>query len=442
MQENKFKINIILNKNISVWLVLILLNTCRSSGTVLSEINPVSTADNSTLNQVRSLTYAEDKGSEKVTIVFDRKIYYKSRFLDKNSKKNIPYRLYLDLINSKLPGSIKNIQCPESSNIKRIRIAQKDTVTTRIVLEIENIIYREDYKIYKLDSPPRIVIELLSNKKYAAFKKSKSKPIPSRSSRESGKQKKGISTEENQSQQISSRKTEIKFDECIIVIDPGHGGRDPGAVGYNNILEKDVCLPIALELKKMLDEKLKCKTILTRDRDRFVSIEERAQIANSNQADFFISIHANSHEDERLTGIETYYLNFSSDATARKVAARENFTTPEKIGDLEMILFDLLHNGKINKSSILAGYVHNALVKELSNKFKSVRNLGVKHAPMRVLIDVDMPGILIEAAFISNPSEAKLLTSKSYHQALARAILDGIHNLENSPKTASYYREN
>jgi N-acetylmuramoyl-L-alanine amidase len=203
-------------------------------------------------------------------------------------------------------------------------------------------------------------------------------------------------------------------------------------------MEKDVCLSISLELKNMMREKFKCEIIFTRDSDMFVSLDERAEIANRNNADLLISIHANSHEDATLTGIETYYLNFSSDATARSVAARENFTTPSEISDLELILFDLLQSNKINQSSILAGYLHNSIVNNVSNKYRDLRNLGVKHAPMRILIEADMPCVLIETAFISSPTDSQRLTNKSYQQLLAKGILEGINNYTAKQETAFY----
>ncbi len=231
-------------------------------------------------------------------------------------------------------------------------------------------------------------------------------------------------------------------DLCVVVIDPGHGGKDPGAIGYKGIREKDVCLAIATELKKVLDEIPSCKALLTRTTDRFLSLDDRSAIANAHNADLFISIHANSHNDRKLKGIETYYLNFSSDETARRVAARENFTTPSKISDLEMILFDLMQSEKINKSSILAGYIHNALVSNIMKSYKDLRNLGVKHAPMRVLIDAEMPCILIETAFISNPTEARRLKTKDYQRLLAQAIVSGIDNYKVGHKTALYKTSN
>ena len=189
----------------------------------------------------------------------------------------------------------------------------------------------------------------------------------------------------------------------LIAVDAGHGGRDPGAVGYRGLKEKQISLAIALALQKAIDKRSGYKAIMTRTDDSFVSLEDRAKFAGEKKADLLISVHGNSHSDARINGVETYYLNFSSNDDARKVAARENFTTPEKVGDLELILFDLMQSDKTNVSSLLAGYVQSEITTLLaSGRYKDFRNLGVKHAPMRVLVEAEMPGIRIETGFISN----------------------------------------
>jgi len=384
------------------------------------------------LNVLSSLKHTRDSRSETVTIFLERTASYKSRFLDHNPRKNLPYRLYLDLLNTRLSPGITAIPHPDGSPVTRIRIARRNSHTTRVVLDFRKKIYRSDYEIVQLDSPPRIAVKLLNSAVPAAA------PHPQKSPRAPAASLPRQITQKPPAPAVNPPADEASSELCTIVIDPGHGGKDPGAIGYRGIREKDICLPIALELKRLFDSTIPCRTILTRTSDTFLSLEQRAEIANRNRADIFISVHANSHEDASLNGIETYYLNFSSDTTARKVAARENFTTPSKISDLEMILFDLMQSDKINTSSILAGYVHNALVDGLSRKNGSLRNLGVKHAPMRVLIDADMPGILLETAFISNAADCRLLKNKPYQKSIARAVVTGVRNFLDNRKTAFY----
>ncbi len=402
---------------------------------VVTEVAYGKTTQRKPRNAIIAIAHNEEPDSETVTITLQQEVQYKYRFLDKNPDKKRPFRLFLDLFNTDLSKTIKPVYNTKGSLIERIRFGQRQAHTIRVVLDCNRTIYQDHYVISRLTDPSRIVIKVFS-------KKRPKRPSPDKDPHLQEEDIPEATIAPDQSKPAKQKEVYTKpkksLEECIIVIDPGHGGKDPGATGYRGIKEKDVCLAIARELKRQLDEQLKCKNILTRDSDMFLSLDARGQIANSHNADIFISIHANSHEDTRLTGIETYYLYFSSDETARKVAARENFTTPEKISDLEIILFDLLQSEKINKSSLLAGFIHNSLVKNISKQYKNLRNLGVKHAPMRVLINPEMPCILIETAFLSNPSDAKRLKSKQYHQLLSHAIIEGIRSFMNDFKTAYY----
>jgi len=385
------------------------------------------------LNKVSRVAHTSSNKSEKIIISLKREVSYRARFLNNNPKQNLPYRLFVDLINTALDPKLKNTAVPGDSNISRIRTAQRNNTTARIVLDIKNKIYREDYEITQSNNPPAITIEFFNKKLERNVKKSTAKTSGGVTSAKEPPPGEAIPLPEKYTKKTSGKDPNL----CIVVIDPGHGGKDPGAIGYRGIKEKDVCLPLGLALEKLINSKKGYKAILTRKSDNFLSLDERGAIANKVNADIFISIHANSHENTRLTGIETYYLSFASDEDARKVAARENFTTATEISDLEMIFFDLLQNNKINQSSILAGYIHNAMVENISNKYnKKIRNLGIKHAPMRVLINAEMPCILIEAAFISNPKESKQLKSKSYQSTLAASIFNGIENFKSSSKTA------
>lgn len=418
----------------------------------------------------KSIAYEKDNTSERLVATLDHAVTFKSAPLEKDKSRNLPWRLYVDFQDACLAKSVQKTIHPDSARIHKIRVGNRDKTKVRIVFDLESSITRPEYTI-RLD-PDRLVLTIdfpFQTLKHSQKTTQKDKKIqleqttvavplqtPPDNKQSSVQQSSETippaatvptaanpPTPSGKHSQLESppaqvRSSKIKSNHCVIVIDPGHGGKDPGAIGYNGIKEKDVCLSIARILKKVLDKQPWCKTILTRSTDKFVSLEQRAKTANTNNADFFISIHTNSHEDEKLTGIETYYLNFSSDADARRVAARENFTTPDAISDLEMILFDLLQSDKINKSSILAGYIHSALINKLKQRYTDIRNLGIKHAPMRVLIDAEMPCVIIEAAFISNPTEAMLLKKNEHQRLLALAIVEGIHNFKNGITSAAY----
>ncbi|MFN2257018.1 MAG: N-acetylmuramoyl-L-alanine amidase, partial [Desulfuromonadaceae bacterium] len=165
---------------------------------------------------------------------------------------------------------------------------------------------------------------------------------------------------------------------------------------------------------------------LTRTEDVYLSLQQRTAIANRHGADVFISVHANASEDRRVRGTETFFLNFSKNEKAVEVAARENNMSLQEVGDLELILFDLMANSKINESSRLATEVQTSMIKRLNQRFSSIRDLGVRQGPFYVLLGADMPSILVEAAFISNSRDAKLLVNHKFQQTTAEGIARGV----------------
>jgi N-acetylmuramoyl-L-alanine amidase len=191
--------------------------------------------------------------------------------------------------------------------------------------------------------------------------------------------------------------------------------------------EKNVVLQIAKRLGKKIKSELGLEVILTRTSDRFLTLEERTAFANTQSADLFISIHTNASRDRRAYGLETYFLNLATDEEAIRVAAMENATSTKNISDLQKILFDLMQNAKINESSRLAAYVQTAMVGHLQNKrYTRVKSKGVKQAPFYVLLGAQMPSILIETAFISNPRECKRLVNPKFQDRIAEGIVQGI----------------
>ncbi len=216
-----------------------------------------------------------------------------------------------------------------------------------------------------------------------------------------------------------------------IVIDPGHGGKDPGAIAFD-MKEKDIVLKVGKSLAGHLRERLGATVILTRENDVFMPLEERTAIANTNSADLFVSLHINAHPSPDIRGFETYFLNLTTNAEAMRVAARENATSTHQLSDLQDILSDILRNSKINESSRLAERVHKSIDSGFSESHFALKNMGVKQAPFYVLIGAEMPAILIEIAFISNPDDAKLLGDDDFIDKLAEQISDGISQYANA----------
>jgi N-acetylmuramoyl-L-alanine amidase len=211
-----------------------------------------------------------------------------------------------------------------------------------------------------------------------------------------------------------------------IVIDAGHGGKDPGAIGPSGVQEKDLVLSMALLLADEVKSKLGWEVVLTRNDDTFIPLEERTAIANKIGADLFLSLHVNASPNAAARGIETYYLNFSKNEKAAAVAARENGTTLRAVSDLEQILFDLMAHSKIQESSRLASDIQHALITGITREFGEVKNLGVKQGPFYVLLGANMPSVLVEAAFLSNPHEETRLGTRQYQKETTQAIIDGL----------------
>lgn len=310
-----------------------------------------------------------------------------------------PDRIYFDLKNTRLKKELKTKLPIEDGLLKAVRAGQFDAQTVRVVLDLEKI---KDFNTFILENPTRLVIDV-----------------------------NGVEV---------PKKPEIPVVRRMIVIDPGHGGHDPGAIGPSGLCEKDVVLDIALKVKEILTADPLNEIFLTRETDRFVTLEERTAIANKKNADFFVSIHANASPVRRVKGIETYLLNWTNDEEAMRVAARENMISIKKmremhrkIDTLGMILNDLSRCNKRDESIKLANYIQNSMISTLKNErnLKSI-DLGVKQALFYVLLGAKMPSVLVEVSFISNPQEERLLSNESYRRQIAKAIAKGLDIYVNS----------
>ena len=208
-----------------------------------------------------------------------------------------------------------------------------------------------------------------------------------------------------------------------IVIDPGHGGKDPGALGSGNLQEKGIVLSISHKLREILTAK-GYTVLMTRETDRFIPLKKRTEFATQHKADLFLSIHANAVESSKVNGIETYYLDVTStDKASEKIAARENVNSGYSIQELETLLNGLIQESKSADSKRLARHVQDALVQNTE-----AVDRGVKHARFVVLIGTKVPAILIESGFVTNPSEGQKLATSAYQHEIATAIAQGVDN--------------
>ncbi|HIJ79656.1 MAG: N-acetylmuramoyl-L-alanine amidase [Desulfobulbaceae bacterium] len=325
--------------------------------------------------------------------------------------KDTPRRLYIDLLNSRLSPEAGDIVPIEDGLLRQVRNGQHDADTVRVVLDTQTNI--SDYKVFSLVDPFRVVIDVMSNDQPKAG---------------------------GPSGEALSLVRQLGLGIRRIVIDPGHGGKDPGTCSAGGLKEKDIVLKVARKVAAKLKDSLGCDVVLTRNSDIFIPLEERTAIANSKEGDLFLSIHVNAAPQSEVRGIETYVLDLASNKDAMRLAAQENATSTRQLSDLQSILVDLLSNSKLHESVKLAELVQEEMVTGLGKKYNHINNLGVKKAPFIVLIGAQMPAILTEIAFMSNPVEEKHLKTDKYLSNVAEHIVLGVSQYVDSMNLAGIYR--
>lgn len=355
--------------------------------------------------KILGLRYWSNPSYTRVVVDADNEMSYTHRLLKKDASIKKPQRLYVDLNNSRLKEDIKKTVPINDDLLIDARAGQYASTKVRVVVDIKSF---QTYKIFSLKNPFRIVIDV-----WGTVDKPTQPVIQA--------------SKKNAKIPAGALAKQLALGVSRIVIDPGHGGRDYGAPGYlRGVHEKDIALKLSRRLAKKIRKELGCEVIMTRNSDRNLTLEERTAIANTKNADLFISIHTNAVRDRRAYGIETFFLNLATDNDAILVAARENATSTKNISDLETILIDLMQNAKINESSRLAVHVQKSMYRRLRKHYRRIKSKGVKQAPFYILLGAQMPAILIETSFISNPRECKRLNNTAYQDRMSEAIVQGI----------------
>ncbi|MBW2602923.1 MAG: N-acetylmuramoyl-L-alanine amidase [Deltaproteobacteria bacterium] len=370
--------------------------------------------------KILGLRYWSNPSYTRVVIDADNEVSYTHRLLKKDASIKKPQRLYVDLNNSRLKKDIKKNVPINDDLLIDVRAGQYASKRVRVVVDINSF---QTYKIFSLKNPFRIVIDVWGRQKPV-------QPVVKVSKK-------------NAKIPTGALAKQLALGVSRIVIDPGHGGRDYGAPGYlKGVHEKNVALKLARRLAKKIRKELGCEVIMTRNSDRSLTLEERTAIANTKNADLFISIHTNAARDRRAYGIETFFLNLATDNDAILVAARENATSTKNISDLETILSDLMQNSKINESSRLAVHVQKSMHRHLKKHYSKIKSKGVKQAPFYVLLGAQMPAILIETSFISNPRECKRLNNAAYQDRMSEAVVRGIREYIKETNPTALMRKN
>jgi N-acetylmuramoyl-L-alanine amidase len=333
----------------------------------------------------------------RVVLYVDDAIAYTYHTLRADRSADRPDRIYLDLEKCELESRLAP-QIPVGDGLlKAIRTGQHTPDTARVVLDLESV---DDHRVFSLADPFRIVVDVM------------------------GERRKKLPTAQNGN--MPGLAQQLGLGVQRVVIDPGHGGRDPGAISADGLKEKDVVLKLAKFLKRSLEKDTGVEVVLTRKDDRHLSLEERTAIANTSHADLFVSLHINANEDHSVRGFQSYYLSFAQDEEAARLAAFENATSTKQVSDLETILHDLMLNAKVSESSRLATEVQKHMLDHLQKKYDGMRDMGVRHAPFYVLLGAEMPSVLLELGFISNEKDARLLADDDFRGNVAQGVSAGL----------------
>lgn len=363
---------------------------------------------------------------------------YTDHLLKEDETINKPRRLFVDIKNSTLAKGVEKSIPINNALLKVVRAGQFSADTARIVLDIESI---DSYKVFVLPNPYRIVIDITgtgSKFSQAAREKAKAAPTvttpvtaPSVPAAAIETPKPPVTTAAPKPEPVTTTpviKPSSTQQARLIVIDAGHGGKDPGAVGKKKTREKDITLKIARLIKDKIKNGTNHKVVLTRDKDVFIPLDERTAIANTKEADIFVSIHVNASFNRKAKGVETYFLKLEGlNKEELLIAARENQTSEAEMSDtLKYILGDLTVTANRDESIRLASVVQENLSKNLAAKYNDVKSNGIKGAPFYVLVHTTMPSILVEVSFISNQVEEQRLKSDAYLSLIADSIYDAV----------------
>jgi N-acetylmuramoyl-L-alanine amidase len=407
---------------------------------------PPASSTIATIKEIRRLPLPE---GVRVSIELDAESFYRHERLDN------PRRVFFDLQGSRATAPLQDAVLKYDDDVVReIRLGRHPRNTTRIVMDMEAV---EAYSVFTLYNPFRLVVDFkraasaakptatIGTAVAAAQPASQNtasdaraiaaarEPVPLLSRPAAAPATVSPASPTANSNGQFSLARQLGLGVARIVLDAGHGGHDPGAHG-NGINEAELVLDVTLRLRELLEKQPGIEVTLTRSTDEFIQLEERTAIANRTGADLFLSIHANASRNPQARGVETYFLNFASNPEAEAVAARENSASGKTMHSLPEIVRAIALNNKIDESRDFADMVQKSMVRKLSSKNKTLRDLGVKQAPFVVLIGAGMPSVLAEISFLTNRQDGALLKTGAYRQQIAESLFDAIVRYQRSLK--------
>ena len=329
-----------------------------------------------------------------------------------------PERLYLDLEGVWVGTRFNHRPIPVGDGLlEGVRLGQNTLTATRVVIDLERY---QRHRVIRLHSPERVMIDIFGPRPAEpARAASQAPPAPAGPEPPSA-------AAPGEAELVPAARLPMDLRPVrTVVVDAGHGGHDPGALGLYGLREKDVTLRLARLLRARL-LKQGFRVVMTRDGDRTLDLEERTAIAEGANGDVFVSLHLNAAENRRLHGVETYYLDEGYERHAITVAARENGVRPSQVNDLQRTVAQLRVSEASGHSAVLAGMVHQEIMQGVHRRYGSVEDLGVKKGPFYVLFLSSMPSILIETGFLTNRADARRLRDPAYLNLLADEIAHGL----------------
>lgn len=368
--------------------------------------------------QVTGLRFLSSPAYTRVMLDLTQEAKFEIRQLKEDAVKGTPPRIYIDIASARLALTSKEAVPVEDGLLKQIRIGQYSPDVVRVVLDMHSL---RDHNAFILPDPYRLVVDLQGQK---APQASAAKEAPAKKS--------PVARKPQAKQKNPGPSASLSPGIRKIVLDPGHGGKDPGAIGIGGSTEKDIVLSVAKKLAVKLRREMGVQVVLTRKDDRFVALEDRTAVANAEDADLFISLHMNASPNGDARGLETYYLDNTTDEAALRLAARENGTSRKNVSDLQFILSDMTQNMKLEDSISLAHRLQGEAVGGMTKAIGEVKDLGVKKALFYVLVGARMPSVLIEMFFITNRNEGPAMSQEGGQEAMVEALMQGIQKYAQS----------
>lgn len=356
------------------------------------------------------------KNSVEIVLEMSGPARYSTRLV--KAQKGLPARLYLDLEDAAVVNDVRKGVTVRGSLLQAVRVRDRKQGGACLQFDFRDV---RRFDARTEDDPCRIILSVAAGKAALPRKAGAAAAFASTQWNDAAPR---AAKADIRSRQVGNMASQLGLTVRTVFIDAGHGGRDPGT-SHNSILERLITLDVSMRLGRLLEAN-GLEVVYSRTRDMAVSLSERTRKANAARADLFVSVHVNASNDQRISGLETYYLDLASNPQAARVAALENAGSDRRLGDMQNMLADVMLNARVEESRRLATDIQRLSMFRLKRRDFTVRNNGVKAAPFHVLIGAQMPAVLVELGYCTNQAEARNLNNPKYRHALAEGLAEGI----------------